>query len=113
MHTSIADKELLGTKLNFKETSEPTDIIWENRHWTLKQTFWREIRAAVIAIGLVCLSGLFIYWVSTLSSTAARVYPTVDCDSLIENYGSEIDEFAVDDYDFIVAYPGMKSSGCL
>lgn len=113
MHTSIADKELLGQKLTFKEPSEPTDIIWENRHWTKNETFWRELKAASIAIFLVCLSGLFIYWVSTLSSTAARVFPTIDCQSLVDNYGSELDEFAVDDYDFIRSHPGMRSSGCL
>ena len=105
--------EFLGKKLNFAETSEPTDIIWENRHWTAAEIFGREMRAAVIATLLICLSAWFIYWVSSLSSEVKRVFPPVDCDALATNYGSEFDEFAVADYDFISANPGMKSSGCL
>lgn len=29
-----SNKLLLGKQLKFKEASEPTDIIWENRHFT-------------------------------------------------------------------------------
>ena len=87
--------------MHFTETSEPTDIIWENRHWTLTEIFWREIKAAFFVVLAISLSAVFIYWVSTLSSEVKRVFPTVDCDTLVANYGSEIDEFAVDDYNFI------------
>lgn len=41
MHANISQKEFTGQKLVFLETSEPTDIIWENRHWTAIEIFWR------------------------------------------------------------------------
>jgi hypothetical protein len=106
-------KEFYGAVLKFFEASEPTDIIWENRHWSKTETFWREIKAWVVIAILMSGSFVFIYWVSTLSSEIARVFPTVDCPTLITNYGDQIDEFAVADYDFVNANPGMQSSGCL
>lgn len=30
------DAQLLECKINIKEATEPTDIIWENRHYTEK-----------------------------------------------------------------------------
>ena len=29
-----SQKQLLGQEFRFKDASEPTDIIWENRHFT-------------------------------------------------------------------------------
>ena len=77
----------MGRKLVFEETSEPTDIIWENRHWTRAQIFWRAIAAWIIILILMAGSFVFIYWVSSLSSKVARVFPTVDCETLRTNYG--------------------------
>lgn len=113
MHNNLLDHTFLDQPMKFEETSEPTDIIWENRHWTAADIFGREIKAAIGVILAISLSAVFIYWVSSLSSSVKKVFPTVDCDILVANYGSEIDEFAVDDYNFIEANFGMKSSGCL
>jgi hypothetical protein len=49
----------------------------------------------------------FIFWVSSFAAKVARVFPAVNCPNIIENYGDQIDEFAVDDYDYIKAHPGM------
>lgn len=106
-------KEFMGRPLVFAEASEPTDIIWENRHWTMAERFWREVRAAVIVFILIAASAWFIFKVSTLSSKVARVFPTVDCPTLRTNYGDQLENFAVADYDFIQAHKGMQSSGCL
>ena len=63
----------------FVEPSEPTDIIWENRHWTKKEIMWRAIFAWVIIIALMACSFVFILWVSSISSTFKKVFPTVNC----------------------------------
>ena len=99
----------MGKKLEFTETSEPTDIIWENRHWTKKEIFWRSIFAWVIILILMAGSFIFIWWVSAFSTSVARVFPTVDCEAALQTYGSEIEEFAVADYDFIKSHPGKQS----
>ena len=86
---ALQDREqtFMGRKLVFTETSEPTDIIWENRHWTRAQIFWRSLFAWIVILILMAGSFVFIYWVSSLSSKVARVFPTVDCETLRTNYG--------------------------
>ena len=77
----------MGQKLEFMLTSEPTDIIWENRHFTRRQILWRSVAAWIVILILMSGSFVFIFKVSTFSAGVARVFPTVDCKSIIENYG--------------------------
>lgn len=113
MSNNKRDKKFYGKNLEFLDASEPTDIIWENRYLTRKAIFWREICAWIVIAILMSGSFVIVYYVSGLSAKIARVFPTVDCDTLLANYGSEIDEFALADYNFIEDHPGMQSSGCL
>jgi len=41
MHKNLLDHTFLDQPMKFEETSEPTDIIWENRHWTVADIFGR------------------------------------------------------------------------
>ena len=51
-------RTLLGEPLKIEEASEPTDIIWENRHFT---SFDRFIRTCIVVIIVtVLLSGSFV-----------------------------------------------------
>ena len=113
MKNQDREQKFLGQKLVFQDTSEPTDIIWENRHWTPRQIMWRAIAAWIVILILMSGSFFFIFWVSSFKAQIARVFPTVDCTNVLANYGHQIDEFAVDDYNFIQEHPGMQSSGCL
>lgn len=42
-------RTLLGEELEIKDASEPTDIIWENRHFTA----WDRFKRTVIVVGYV------------------------------------------------------------
>ena len=82
------DTYFFGKLLKFNETSEPTDIIWENRHFTRKDIFWRGICAWIVILFLLFGSFIFIYWVSSISSEVAHVFPNKDCDNVYTTYGS-------------------------
>ena len=49
----------LGRRLEFSRACEPSDIIWENRHWTP----WERTKKACIVwvILILCLIGSFVF----------------------------------------------------
>lgn len=72
-------EQLLGQKMEFKQASEPTDIIWENRIYTKTDYFFRELVAFTIIGILLFGSFAFIYKVARTSAEIAREFPKVDC----------------------------------
>ena len=85
-------KKLLGQHLNFKGASEPTDIIWENRHFTSKDYIWRQIIAyAIIFVALlVCFE--LTYLIAYTSAKVAAVFPTTRyCPDIVNAYGSYLE----------------------
>jgi hypothetical protein len=99
--------------MKFTKPSEPTDIIWENRHFTPMNYFWRELFAYVIVGVLLFGSLIVIYVISAYSAKLAAVFPPVSCDGIDSAYGDSLQTYAVTDYDYIEANPGLPSSGCL
>lgn len=65
--------------MEFKQASEPTDIIWENRIYTKTDYFFRELVAFTIIGILLFGSFAFIYKVARTSAEIAREFPKVDC----------------------------------
>jgi len=54
-------RTFLGSEIDVSGASEPTDIIWENRHFTSFQRFVRTIIVAVVLLGVLCCSFALIY----------------------------------------------------
>ena len=106
-------QELLGKTPRFIDASEPTDIIWENRHFENWDYFKRQAFAFVIIGLLLFVSFIIVYLVAAFSSKIANTYPPVNCETLDKDYGDQLQAYAVDDYDFIQENPGKKSSGTL
>ena len=84
------ERKLLGRVMKFKNASEPTDIIWENRHFVKSETRSREFIAFLIIGFLLFLSFLFIFKVSRLSSSIAKTFPAVSCEAINNNYGTQL-----------------------
>lgn len=105
--------KIIGQEMKFFKPSEPTDIIWENRHYTAFDYLLRQLWAAFIVGILLFGSLIVIYAISAYSMKLAAVYPPTNCDSIDMAYGNEIQTYAVADYDYIQANPGKPSSGCL
>ena len=93
-------KQLLGKELRFKQASEPTDIIWENRHFTNWDYIKRQALAYVVIAFLLFGSFVLVYWISAVSAEMAAVYPPTDCDSLKIAYGTKLQDYAIKDFDF-------------
>lgn len=78
---------LLGQEFIFDKCSEPTDIIWENRHYTSWDYLKRQAGAFAIIAILLLGSFALIYWISAFAAKMAAVYPPKDCDGITAAYG--------------------------
>lgn len=91
---------LIGNEFKFDKCSEPTDIIWENRHFTNWDYIKRQALAYVVIAFLLFGSFVLVYWISAVSAEMAAVYPPTDCDSLKIAYGTKLQDYAIKDFDF-------------
>ena len=75
------DKEgtILGEKMRYQDASEPTDIIWENRHFTKLDYIKRRLIAIVIIALVLSFSFIAMFWISKYSAKITSVFPSVDC----------------------------------
>jgi hypothetical protein len=70
-----SDKRLLGQSFRFQGASEPTDIIWENRHFTRWDYVKRQTFSFCIIALLLLGSFIVVYIVANYSSKIANTYP--------------------------------------
>ena len=70
-----SNKLLLSQTMKFTEASEPTDIIWENRHYTNWDYIKRQTFAFIIILILLFGSFIVVYLVAKYSSKVANTYP--------------------------------------
>ena len=94
------DDEELKEKyhIELQSASEPSDIIWENRHFTPTQRRKKEI-VVVLTIGFALLLSFVVVFASRqYSNEMAAVYPIVDCAPYYSNYGTTLEGFAIAEY---------------
>lgn len=65
-----------------KPASEPTDIIWEHRHFTKGQRFFKKLLVSIVIFVLLSISASLIYKFSTLQQTYKNKYPKVNCEEI-------------------------------
>jgi hypothetical protein len=84
------------------EATEPTNIIWENRHFTTKDYVYRTFVAFSFICFLLCVSFAIIFYSKIYAIVIDSKYPDVDCDYITEVYGnSTLEKWAYLEY---VAY---------
>lgn len=89
------------------DASEPTDIIWENRHFTRADYFYRQLIAFTVICLVLAISFITIFKISTYSASVASVFPPADCGGIQDLYaGDMFRDAAVDDYEYITEKPG-------
>jgi len=69
-------------EIEIQEASEPTDIIWENRHFTPADRNKKKIIVWSILSLMLSLSFLLILICSKISAKQAGTYPNVNCKNL-------------------------------
>lgn len=85
-------EELLGERMEIEDAAEPTDIIWENRHFTSAQRLQRALIVVGISFFLLMISFVIIYVFSVISASLYFKYPsTVDCEQTSANYNNNLE----------------------
>jgi len=80
-----AKKEFMDDELFLHESTEPTNIIWENRHWTPADYAKRTAQVVAIIGGLLVCSFLAIYFCKSYAIDNAKVYPVIKAESIYNN----------------------------
>lgn len=79
-------KTFLGGEIDMTPASEPTDIIWENRHFSGFQRFVRSIIVCMILFGVLCCSFFAIYTAQKTALAMKQKYPKTTCGPFLEEY---------------------------
>jgi len=81
--------KLLGQPLDIEEAAEPTDIIWENRHFTSFQRFKRSLIVIGCVFCLLFISFVIIFFCSKTATAPLLRYPSsVNCTELSAIYSN-------------------------
>jgi len=73
------------------ESTEPTNIIWENRHWTAADYAKRTFNVFIIIAGLILISFGMIFACKSFSIRLNNKYPNIQCDLVKKTYSAETD----------------------
>lgn len=92
------DAQLLECKINIKEATEPTDIIWENRHYTEKQLRSNMYRVILNATMYLCGALLIITVMKGGLMMLTAKYPKANCALIAKQFGPKLEEFAFYEY---------------
>ena len=68
--------------IEIKQASEPTDIIWENRHFTEAYRVSQKIKNVILIVILLSISFTIMYFCASFSLKQLRIYPEPNCASL-------------------------------
>ena len=83
-------KFLMYQPMKFERAAEPTDIIWENRHFTWWKILTRELIAYSVIVIVLMLSFWGIYAIAHESIAVAAIFPPVNCTTIETNYGDQL-----------------------
>lgn len=72
-------------KIEVQKASEPSDIIWENRHFTNGQRLKKKLIVILLMTLLLLSSFCLIFACASYSLKLIRVYPDVTCSELNES----------------------------
>lgn len=72
-------KTFLGEEIDMQEASEPSDIIWENRHFTSGQRLKRTILVTLLVFFMLCISFVLIFTAQKNSLAMKQKYPKQNC----------------------------------
>jgi hypothetical protein len=98
-----AEKEFMDDELCLEESTEPTNIIWENRHWTQADYAKRTLQVVAIIAGLLTVSFLAIYncksYAIELASRQPNVNPQYILEHVVGNSAKKLYDYAVNEHE--------------
>jgi hypothetical protein len=75
-----------GQELELQAASEPTDIIWENRHFKPYQRSIKKLIVYGVIVVMLAISGAIIYKFTMVSLASKLKYPKVNCANFANEY---------------------------
>ena len=66
--------------------SEPSDIIWENRHFSARQRRCKKVVAVLVIFLMLALSASIIFFCSKISTQLKARYPKTNCKSITKSF---------------------------
>lgn len=94
-----AEGTFLSQELFLQESTEPTNIIWENRHWTPRDYLKRGMIVLGIITCLVLVSFGLIFMCKSYSLELKSKYPSVDCAVINKSYRGAHEAYAYREWD--------------
>lgn len=70
--------------IKIEKASEPSDIIWENRHFTEGQRLKKKLLVVALMVLMLMLSFSLIYACASYSLQLLKVYPDLVCEDLVD-----------------------------
>lgn len=115
----------MGSEIDVGGASEPTDIIWENRHFTSAARFLRTVIVSLAVLGLLIISFTLIYTAQKTSLAMKQKYPKQNCVEINQEYNNRrnawmrdsINEFlinnAIEEKGEVALYTGPMQCFCV
>lgn len=83
--------------IEIQPASEPSDIIWEHRHFTPKERFRKAVCVGLVVFLMLSVSFVVIFAAQLYAMNLMSIYPVVNCNEF-SIYGSTLPELALDEY---------------
>lgn len=104
-------RTFLGAEIDLHEASEPTDIIWENRHFTTCQRILRTILVCFILLGVLACSFYAIYTAQKMALAMKKKYPKTPCAPIIEEYKGRRESWIRDSVNEYIINTAIEEKG--
>ena len=92
-------QHLLGQPFKIQQAPEPSDILWENRHYTKNQRGFRSYLACLILLAILFASFVFIFYGTYKWQQLIDRYPIQDCKRVEKKYEGRLRDFHKDSWD--------------
>lgn len=101
-------KEFMDDELFLVESTEPTNIIWENRHWTAADYAKRTLQVVGIIACLLAVSFIAIYTCKSIAIDNAKKYPAINAQNIFTEIFNKdpaaLKKYATTEHDEFVAH---------
>lgn len=84
--SKVARAQFLGKDLIFKQATEPTNIIWENRQYLKGDIIKRSLFVGLLVLVLLIASFAIIFLCKLWTIKANDIYPKVNCNEIVKQY---------------------------
>jgi hypothetical protein len=87
-----AQRPVCGQVFELQKASEPTDIIWENRHYTPETRTNKRLVVYSILVLMLIISGSIIFLFTNISEKLNAKYPKVDYSQVYTEFKAQVEK---------------------